>query len=198
MPGKFRPAAKLQPTQMPPPPNPQPAPETVFVSFASCAPKPRQSTRPARHDSNRFCPRFSYQSGIYVSMALYCRKRLELFGISTFFGLAVSAVVFQYYGNELFSYLGTRALHRHLSSFSTIVVLIILYLLPTFPLYLAIHSLNAFLVRSFGKVELDEQRRAILKKLLHAWLSNGTVSADPTDLVEAVAWGSLKKYWRAK
>ena len=129
-------------------------------------------------------------------MAPYCRKRLELFGITTFFGVAVSGVVFQYYGNELFSYVGTHAFHRHLNRFSTMVVLIVIYILPSLPLYAAISSLNAFLVRSLGKAELDEQRRVILKRLLYAWLQGETVTADPSDVVEAVAWASLKKYWR--
>lgn len=123
---------------------------------------------------------------------------MELFGITTFFGLAVSAVVFQYYGNELFSYVGTHAFHRHLSRFSTIVVLILIYILPTFPFYVAIASLNSLLVRSLGKTDLDEQKKSILKRLLCAWLSSEAVTADPNDLVEAVAWASLKKYWRPK
>jgi len=124
-------------------------------------------------------------------MAPYCRKRLELFGISTFFGLAVSAVVFQYYGNEISSYFDVSVLHRYL-----ILFLILAYLVPTLVFYLALYSLNALLVRSLGKVELNEQRRAILRKLLIASLSKQTVDADSNDLVEEVAWISLKKHWR--
>jgi len=129
-------------------------------------------------------------------MALYCRKRLDLFGISTFFGLAVSAVVFQYYGNEIRSYIGTRALHRQLGHVSTLIVLVIVYLLPTLPLYLALYLMNVFLVRFFGKVELNQQRRMIIRKLLDAALSNRAITADPSNLVEEVAWTTLKKYWR--
>jgi len=126
-------------------------------------------------------------------MAPYCRKRFELFGISTFFGLAVSAVVFQYYGNEISSHFDMPALHRYL-----ILFLILAYLLPTLVSYLALYSLNDLLVRSLGKVELNEKRQAILGKLLIASLSKQVVDADPSDLVEEVAWMSLKKYWRPK
>ena len=126
-------------------------------------------------------------------MALYCRKRLELFGISTFFGLAVSAVVFQYYGNEISSNFDMPALHKYL-----ILFLILAYLVPTLVFHLALYSLNALLVRSFGKVELNEQRHAILGKLLIASISKQVVDANPSDLVEEVAWISLKKYWRTK
>jgi hypothetical protein len=118
--------------------------------------------------------------------------------IATFFGLAVSAVVFQYYGSELFSYLSTHAFRRHLNPFYVLVLLVVVYLLPTLPMYVAISALNALLVRSLGKAELDEQRREIVKKLLYAWLSGGTVTANPRDLVEVAAWASLKKYWRPK
>jgi hypothetical protein len=126
-------------------------------------------------------------------MAPYCRKRLELFGISTFFGLAVSAVVFQYYGNEISAHFDIPTLHRYL-----ILFLILAYLLPTLVFYLALYSLNALLVRSFGKVELNEQRHAIVRSLLLASLSKQVLDADPADLVEEVAWISLKKYWRSK
>jgi len=126
-------------------------------------------------------------------MAPYCRKRLELFGISTFFGLAVSAVVFQYYGNALSSYFDMPPLHRYL-----ILFLILAYLVPTLAFYLALYSFNALLVRFLGKVELNEQRRAILGKLLIATLSKQVMDADPSDLVEEAAWISLKKYWRPK
>jgi len=124
-------------------------------------------------------------------MAPYCRKRLELFGISTFFGFAVSAVVFQYYGNQIYSYFDMSPLHRYL-----ILFLIVAYLVPTLVFHLALYSLNALLIRSLGKVELNEQRHTILGKLLIASLSKQVVNADPSDLVEEVAWISLKKYWR--
>ena len=62
--------------------------------------------------------------------------------------------------------------------------------------YLALYSLNALLVRSFGKVELNEQKHTILRTLLVSSLSKQVVDADPSDLVEEVAWISLKKYWR--
>lgn len=126
-------------------------------------------------------------------MAPYYRKRLELFGISTFFGLAVSAVVFQYYGNAISSYFDLPALH-----WSLIPLLILAYLVPTLVFYLSLYLLNALLVRSLGKVELNEQRHAILGKLLIASLSKQVVDADPSDLVEEVAWISLKRYWRPK
>ena len=77
-----------------------------------------------------------------------------------------------------------------------ILFLILTYLVPTLVLYLALYSLNALLVRSLGKVELNEQRHAILRKLLISSLSKQVVDADPADLVEEVAWISLKKYWR--
>jgi hypothetical protein len=126
-------------------------------------------------------------------MAPYCRKRLELFGISTFFGLAISAVVFQYYGNGIQSYFDMRALHGYL-----ILFLILAYLLPTLAFYLGLYSFNALLVRSFGKDELNEQRKFILGKLIAASLSEQALDADPIDLVQEVAWISLNEYWRPK
>jgi hypothetical protein len=107
-------------------------------------------------------------------MPAYFRKRSELFSIAIFFGLAVSAVVFQYHGNELSSYFD----------------------LPAFRGYLGMYVLNIPLIRSLGKVELNEQRKVILGMLLDSWLSEQAVTADPTDLVEEAAWISLKKYWR--
>jgi hypothetical protein len=124
-------------------------------------------------------------------MPAYCRKRLELFTISVFLGGAVSAVVFRYHADEISLYFDLPALHRYLNIFP-----ILAYLLPPLVFYSGIYSLNYFLVRFFGKIELYEQRKAILKRLLDASLSNQVVNANPSDLVEEAAWESLKKYWR--
>jgi len=60
------------------------------------------------------------------------------------------------------------------------------------------YPLNAVLVRLLGKTQLKEQRKAILTKLIAAALSKQAVDVEPGDLVEEVAWLSLKKYWRPK
>lgn len=124
-------------------------------------------------------------------MPAYCKKRSELFTISVFLGSAVSAVVFRYHADEISRYFSLSALHRYIN-----VSLILTYLLPSLVFYLGVYSLNYFLVRLFAKGELYEQRKAILRRLLVATLSNQVVNANPGDLVEEVAWESLKKYWR--
>ncbi len=124
-------------------------------------------------------------------MPAYCRKRAELFTISLFLGGAVSAVVFRYHGDQTSSYFDLRPLHRYLN-----LLLILTYLLPPLVFYCGMYWLNALLVRLFGKIALNQQRKAILKRLVEASLSNEVVNADPADLVEEVAWESLNRYWR--
>jgi hypothetical protein len=124
-------------------------------------------------------------------MPAYCRKRSELFTIAVFLGGAVSAVAFRYYPDKISSYFDLRVLHTYLN-----ILLVLAYLLPPLVFYAALYLLNALLVRLFGKTELNERKKIILKTLLDATLSGQTLSADPSDLLEEVAWVSLKKYWR--
>ena len=124
-------------------------------------------------------------------MAAYCTKRSEILAISVLLGGAVSTVLLRFHGDQISSYFDLRVLHSYLNVFR-----IISYLLPPLVCYLAIYSLNALLVRLLGKTRLAEQQKAILRKLVHAVLSKQAVDADPNDLVEQVAWTSLKKFWR--
>ncbi len=124
-------------------------------------------------------------------MPAYCRKRSELFTISVFFGGAVTGVVFGYYRDPVRSYFDLLALHRYLNVFLTFT-----YLLPPLVFYFGMYCLNAVLIRLFGKIVLNEQRKTILRRLVEASLSNQVLNADPGDLTEEVAWESLKKYWR--
>lgn len=124
-------------------------------------------------------------------MPAYCKKRTELFTISAFLGGAVSTVIFRYHGDQIASYFDLVALHRYLIAF-----LITAYLLPPLIFYSLLRPLNGLLVRFLGKPVLDLQRKTILKKLVEASLSNQALYADPTDLVEEVAWESLAEYWR--
>ncbi len=124
-------------------------------------------------------------------MPAYCRKRSELFTISVFLGGAVSTVVLRYHGDQISSYFDLRVLHSYLNVFR-----ILAYLLPPLFFYLGIYSLNRLLVRFFGKTGLTEQKKLILIKLVNAVLSKQAVNADPSDLLEEVAWTSLKRYWR--
>lgn len=126
-------------------------------------------------------------------MPAYCRKRAELFTISVFLGGAVTAVAFGYYRDQIRSYFDMFALHSYLNLF-----LVCTYLLPALVFYSAIYWLNALLVRLFGSVALDEQRKAILKRLIESSFSNQALYAEPVDLVEEVAWESLGKFWRAE
>lgn len=126
-------------------------------------------------------------------MPTYCRKRLELFTIALFLGGGVSAVLFQYHGNEIYSHFDLRALHRYLS-----VLLVSAYLLPSLVFYIAIHLLNAWLIRSLGQTELIKQKKAILAKLVKAGLSTQPVYTDSGDLLKEVAWASLNRYWSAE
>jgi len=121
----------------------------------------------------------------------YCRKRSELFTISVFLGGAVSAIAFRYHADQISSYFDLPALHRYLNVF-----LILAYLLPPLVFYAGLYLLNGLFVRLFGKIELNERRKAILKTLLEALLSGQTLLADPGDLLEEVAWISLRRYWR--
>jgi F0F1-type ATP synthase membrane subunit a len=124
-------------------------------------------------------------------MPAYCRKRSELFTISVFLGGAVTGVVFGYYRDQIRSYFDLFSLHRYLTVF-----LIFTYLLPPLVFYSAIYCLNALLVRLFGNIVLNEQRKAILKSLVEAALTNQVLNVDPSDLVEEVGWESLNRYWR--
>jgi hypothetical protein len=124
-------------------------------------------------------------------MPAYCRKRSELFTISLFLGGAVSAVAFRYYPDKISSYFDLPIFHTYLN-----ILLVLAYLLPPLVFYAGLYSLNGLLVRLFGKIELLEQKKTILKTLFEAILSGRTLSANPGDLLEEVAWISLKKYWR--
>jgi len=150
-------------------------------------------TNRARHSKLcLFAPKY-LANLIYMSleMAAYCTKRSEILAISVLLGGAVSTVLLRFHGDQISSYFDLRVLHSYLNVFR-----IISYLLPPLVCYLAIYSLNALLVRLLGKTRLAEQQKAILRKLVHAVLSKQAVDADPNDLVEQVAWTSLKKFWR--
>jgi hypothetical protein len=124
-------------------------------------------------------------------MPAYSRKRLELFTIALFLGGSVSAVLFQYHGNEIYTHFDLGSLHRCLS-----VLLVSAYLLPSLAFYIAIHALNSLLI--LGRTELTEQKKAILAKLIKAGLSGQVVFTDSGDLLKEVAWASLDRYWRAR
>jgi hypothetical protein len=124
-------------------------------------------------------------------MASYCANRSELFLIALFLGGAVSAIAFQYHGDDISKYFDIRVLHGYLNFF-----LVLTYLLPPLIFYSGLYPLNAVLVRFLGKTQLHEQRKQILRKLTAAALSKQVVDVDPADLIEEVAWTSLKKYWR--
>jgi hypothetical protein len=126
-------------------------------------------------------------------MPAYCTKRSDIFLISLFLGGAVSAVAFQYHGDGISTYFDLPALHGYLNVF-----LVLVYLLPPLVFYLGMYLLNAALVRLLGKSALDEHRKAILSELIAAALSGQAVDAGPSELVEELAWTSLKKYWRPK
>lgn len=124
-------------------------------------------------------------------MPAYCSKRSEILAISVLLGGAVSTVLLRFQGDRISSYFDLRALHSYLNFFR-----IVSYLLPPLACYLAIYAVNTLLVRFLGKARLAEQQRAILGKLIRAFLSKDAVEADPSDLVEQIAWTSLKKFWR--
>ena len=124
-------------------------------------------------------------------MPAYCSKRSELFTISGFLGGAVSAVAFRYRADQISSYFDLQVLHRY-----SIIPLVLSYLLPTLVFYLGCYSLNGLLIRKFGTNEFNEQRKAIMKRLLDAALSGESLTANPVDLLQEHAWISLKKYWR--
>ena len=124
-------------------------------------------------------------------MPAYCTKRAELLTISVLLGGAVTGVAFGYYRDQIRSYFDLLALHKYVNFF-----LFFTYLLPPLVFYSGMYCLNALLVRLFGKTVLNEQRKAILRRLVESSLSNRALSADPSDLVEEVAWASLNRYWR--
>jgi len=124
-------------------------------------------------------------------MPAYCTKRSELFAIAVFLGGAVSAIAFRYHADQISSYFDLRILHAYLN-----ILLVLAYLLPPLVFYAGLYSLNGLLVRLFGKIELNERKKTILKTLFEAISSGQTLSANPVDLLEEVAWISLKKYWR--
>ncbi len=124
-------------------------------------------------------------------MPAYCTKRAELLTISLFLGGAVTGVAFGYYRDQVRSYFDLLAIHKYLNFF-----LFFIYLLPPLVFYSGMYCINTLLVRVFGKVVLNEQRKAVLKRLVEASSSNQVLNADPSDLVEEVAWESLNRYWR--
>ena len=124
-------------------------------------------------------------------MPAYCTNRSELFLLSLFLGGAVSAVAFQYHGDDISKYFDMRVLHRYVNFF-----LVLTYLLPPLIFYAGLYPLNTVLVRLLGKTQLDERRKQIIRKLAAAALSKQAVDVDPADLVEEAAWTSLRKYWR--
>lgn len=124
-------------------------------------------------------------------MPAYCRKRSELFTISAFLGGAVSAVAFRYYPDRISAYFDLPVFHAYLN-----ILLVLAYLLPPLVFYTGLYWLNGLLVRLFGRTELNERKKTILKTLIEATLSGQPLSADPNDLLEEVAWTSLNKYWR--
>ena len=126
-------------------------------------------------------------------MPAYCTKRSELLAISVLLGGAVTGVAFGYYRDQIRSYFDLLALHKYLDFF-----LFSAYLLPPLTFYWLMYSLNGLLMRLFGKAKLNERRKATLKRLLEAHLSNQFHHADPSDLEEELAWTSLKKFWRPK
>jgi hypothetical protein len=126
-------------------------------------------------------------------MPAYCTKRSDLFLISLFLGGAVSAVAFQYHGDGIYRYFDLPALDGYLNVF-----LVLVYLLPPLVFYLGMYLLNMVLTHLLGKSELDEHRKAILRELTAAAFSGKAVVADPSDLVEELAWTSLNKYWVPK
>src|SRR2546430_5157445 len=126
-------------------------------------------------------------------MPAYCTNRSELFLISLFIGGGVSTIPFQYHGDAISRYCDLPASHGYLN-----VSLVLAYLLPPLGFYCGLYLLNMVLIRLFGKSELDKLRKAILSDLTVAALSAQVIDADPCDLVEELAWTSLKKYWRPK
>jgi hypothetical protein len=126
-------------------------------------------------------------------MPAYCTKRSELLTISVLLGGAVTGVAFGYYRDPIRSYFDLLPLHKWVNAF-----LFFTYLLPPLIFYSAMYCLNTLLVRLFGEIALNEQRKVILKRLVEASLSSQVLNPDPGDLVEEVAWTSLKEYWRPK
>jgi hypothetical protein len=124
-------------------------------------------------------------------MPAYFKGRLDIFVISVFLGGAVSAVLFQYRGDQLSRYFDLPAVHKGL-----FLLLILAYALPTLSAYLALYLINRVVIRVFGVTELDHYRRRIAKVLVEGLICSKHIEANPRDLVEEVAWLSLRKYWR--
>src|ERR1700731_3417661 len=99
-------------------------------------------------------------------MPAYCRKRSELFTISVFLGGAISTVAFRFHADQISSYFDLPPFHRFLD-----LHLVLAYLLAPLCCYVGLYALNGLLVRLFGKIELNEQRKMILRTLIGSALS---------------------------
>ena len=126
-------------------------------------------------------------------MPAYFRKRSDLFTTSVFLGGAVSAIVFLYGSGQISSYFDVCPLHRF-----RFALLIAAYLLPTLAAYMILYLLNRLCMLAFGRAELEEIQRGIVRVLIGSELSGRTVAADPGDLIEEFAWSRLRRYWRAR
>jgi hypothetical protein len=121
-------------------------------------------------------------------MKPFARERARLFSVTAPFGAVGAAVLLFAFGNEL---IGSCVVRFYGKWF-----LFPLGVLPILLAYEIGYCVNRLLIRAFGGDELRLVRERVLRSLVDACLTAGTVHYDPGDLLEEEAWAMVKRYWR--
>lgn len=121
---------------------------------------------------------------------MYFKTREKIFIAAFTLGVPLAGIWFIYRNTETYNYFDIAFLH-----YVAVFLCILVSLLPSFVLYAFLYLINGLLISAGAPRELRLRQEQIAEALVRATISKATLPKASRDLVDELAWATLKQFW---